>query len=75
MTPKVAAEVARLPDMTVNELVRRYEQVCGEECRSRNKQYLTSSERTSPFAMGGTPWQPQAKELDSKAASTPASNP
>jgi hypothetical protein len=40
MTPKVAAEVAQLPDMTVNELVRRYEQVCGEECRSRNKQYL-----------------------------------
>ena len=35
MSPKVAAEVARLPDMTVNELVRRYEQVSGEECRRR----------------------------------------
>ncbi|WP_168565118.1 DUF2924 domain-containing protein [Crateriforma spongiae] len=40
MTPKIAAEVHRLPDMTVNELVKRYEQVYREECRSRNKQYL-----------------------------------
>ncbi|TWT51079.1 hypothetical protein Pla22_38550 [Rubripirellula amarantea] len=40
MTPKIAAEVARLPDMTVNDLVGRYEQVYREECRSRNKQYL-----------------------------------
>lgn len=40
MTPKIAAEVARLPDMTVNDLIQRYEQVYREECRSRNKQYL-----------------------------------
>ncbi|KAA5541486.1 DUF2924 domain-containing protein [Roseiconus nitratireducens] len=40
MSPKVAAEVARLPDMTVNELIHRYEQVYNEETRSRNKQYL-----------------------------------
>ncbi|TWU43998.1 hypothetical protein Q31b_15320 [Novipirellula aureliae] len=40
MTPKIAAEVARLPDMTVNDLIERYEQVHREECRSRNKQYL-----------------------------------
>ncbi len=40
MSPKVTAEIARLPDFTVNQLVERYTQVFGEECRSRNKQYL-----------------------------------
>ena len=40
MSPKVTAEFARLPDFTVNQLVERYTQVFGEECRSRNKQYL-----------------------------------
>ena len=40
MSPKVTAEIARLPDFTVNQLVERYAQVFGEECRSRNKQYL-----------------------------------
>ncbi len=40
MSPNVAIEVARLSDMTVNQLAERYEQVFREECRSRNKQYL-----------------------------------
>ena len=40
MSPKVTSEIARLPDFTVNQLVERYAQVFGEECRSRNKQYL-----------------------------------
>ena len=40
MNPQVIAEIARLPDSTVNQLVQRYTQVFGEECRSRNKQYL-----------------------------------
>jgi len=40
MSPKIAAAVARLADMTVGELAERYEQVFCEECRSRNKQYL-----------------------------------
>lgn len=40
MSPRVLAEIARLPDLTVNQLASRYQQVCGEVCRSRNKQYL-----------------------------------
>ena len=40
MSPKVTAEIARLPEMKVADLQKRYEQVFGEECRSRNKQYL-----------------------------------
>jgi|GEM_PF-2702427 len=40
MSPKVAAAVAQLSDMTVSQLAERYEQVFCEECRSRNKQYL-----------------------------------
>ncbi len=40
MSPKIAAEVAQLPDLTITQLAERYEQVFKEECRSRNKQYL-----------------------------------
>lgn len=40
MTPKTALAIERLKDMSVNGLVDRYEQLVGEECRSRNKQYL-----------------------------------
>jgi len=40
MNPRVTAEIARLPDKKVADLRKRYEQVFGEECRSRNKQYL-----------------------------------
>ena len=40
MKPSVAAEIARLGQLTVNELTRRYEEVAGEPCRSRHKQYL-----------------------------------
>lgn len=40
MNARVTAEIARLPDMKVADLQKRYEQVFREECRSRNKQYL-----------------------------------
>lgn len=40
MNATVANEVARLEQMTVNQLIERYEQVFEEECRSRHKRYL-----------------------------------
>lgn len=40
MTKTVAAEVARLEKMSVSQLAKRFEQVFGEECRSRHKRYL-----------------------------------
>src|SRR5690606_4991801 len=40
MNPTVAAEVARLNDMSVNQLAQRFEQLFGEECRSRHRRYL-----------------------------------
>ena len=40
MSPKVTLEIAALQDKTVSQLVKRYEEVFKEECRSRNKQYL-----------------------------------
>ena len=40
MSPNVTLEIAELHDKTVNQLVKRHEQVFNEECRSRNKQYL-----------------------------------
>lgn len=40
MNPTVAAEVARLNDMSVNQLAERFEQLFGEECRSRHRRYL-----------------------------------
>ena len=40
MKPSVSAEIARLDQLTVNQLTRRYEEVSGEPCRSRHKQYL-----------------------------------
>ena len=40
MSPNVTLDIAVLQDKTVNQLVQRYERVFGEECRSRNKQYL-----------------------------------
>ena len=36
----VAAEVARLEKMSVNQLAKRFEEVFGEQCRSRHKRYL-----------------------------------
>lgn len=39
MSPNVTLEIAALQDKMVNQLVQRYEQVFGEGCRSRNKQY------------------------------------
>jgi hypothetical protein len=40
MSPKTAREIACLQDMSVNQLVDRYERLVGEQCRSRNKPYL-----------------------------------
>jgi hypothetical protein len=40
MTPRLANEIARLEDLSVNQLIKRYEEVFGEECRSRHKRYL-----------------------------------
>lgn len=39
-TLNVAQEVAALRQMTTGELVRKYTEVFGEECRSRHKRYL-----------------------------------
>ncbi len=40
MTKTVAAEVARLEKMSVGQLAQCFEQVFGEQCRSRHKRYL-----------------------------------
>ena len=36
----IAKEIAALEQIAVSELVRRYEEVCGEPVRSRNRAYL-----------------------------------
>ncbi len=40
MKTTVANEVARLEKMSVNQLAKRFEEVFGEQCRSRHKRYL-----------------------------------
>jgi hypothetical protein len=40
MKKSVAADVARLEKMSVNQLAKRFEEVLGEQCRSRHKRYL-----------------------------------
>lgn len=40
MKTTVATEVARLEKMSVNQLAKKFEEVFGEECRSRHKRYL-----------------------------------
>lgn len=40
MKKTVAAEVSRLETMSVNQLAKRFEEVFGEQCRSRHKRYL-----------------------------------
>lgn len=40
MNPKVAAEIARLNDLTVSGLAQRFEELFGEPCRSRHRKYL-----------------------------------
>lgn len=40
MNRSVAAEVTRLEKMSVNQLAKRFEEVFGEQCRSRHKRYL-----------------------------------
>jgi len=40
MNSTVAADVARLQDMSVSQLAKRFEEVFGEQCRSRHRRYL-----------------------------------
>lgn len=40
MNSRIAIEIDQLGELTVNQLLKRYEQTFGETCRSRNKQYL-----------------------------------
>ena len=40
MMTTVAREVTRLEKMSVNQLAKKFEEVFGEECRSRHKRYL-----------------------------------
>ena len=40
MNPKVAAEIARLNDLTVSQLAQRFEELFGEPCLSRHRKYL-----------------------------------
>lgn len=40
MNSSVAADVARLQDMSVSQLAKRFEEVFGEQCRSRHRRYL-----------------------------------
>lgn len=40
MKKNVAADVARLEKMSVNQLAKRFQEVFGDECRSRHKRYL-----------------------------------
>lgn len=40
MNTTLAKEVARLETMSVNQLAKRFEEVFGEQCRSRHKRYL-----------------------------------
>ena len=40
MKKNVAADVARLEKMSVNQLAQRFQEVFGEQCRSRHKRYL-----------------------------------
>ncbi len=40
MNAAVAAEVAQLERMSVSQLAQRFEEVIGEQCRSRHKRYL-----------------------------------
>jgi hypothetical protein len=41
MDSSVATEVMKLLDLSVNQLAQRFEQLFGEQCRSRHKRYLT----------------------------------
>jgi hypothetical protein len=40
MNSKVAADIALLEKMSVNQLAKRFNSVMGEQCRSRHKRYL-----------------------------------
>ena len=40
MNAKVKADIALLEKMTVKQLAERFEEVFGEQCRSRHKRYL-----------------------------------
>ena len=40
MSPNAALQVAEMADMTLDELVAKYENVHGEKCRSRNRKFI-----------------------------------
>jgi hypothetical protein len=40
MNPKTAAEISQLESLSVCQLAKRYEELFGDECRSRHKRYL-----------------------------------
>ncbi len=43
MNAATVSEIARLKTMTITKVVERFESLFGENCRSRNKQYLIRS--------------------------------
>ena len=40
MNPETRLEIAALHDMTIDQLIAKYEDVFDEECRSRHRRYL-----------------------------------
>ena len=40
MNAATASEIARLKTLTITQIVRQFESLFGEKCRSRNKRYL-----------------------------------
>lgn len=40
MSPKANLQIAELSDLTITQLIAKYEKVFGEKCRSRNRRYV-----------------------------------
>ena len=40
MKPKTNLQIAELSDLTITQLIAKYEKVFGEKCRSRNRRYV-----------------------------------
>ena len=40
MSPKTNLQIAKLSDLTITQLIAKYEKVFGEKCRSRNRRYV-----------------------------------
>ena len=40
MSPKTNLKIAELSDLTITQLIAKYEKVFGEKCRSRNRRYV-----------------------------------